>query len=327
MEKGPEYNTTELLQRTKNTVLSESTSLEELKNRLSRLDILQKAVFIEINAYTIQNSAHDNLLLQLTTPVTDLEKALNQNRMALNTMDDKIKDFNKKQDAVTELRRQTQDQINLSAKQAAEIKNSGWPKSEKAPLLDALDQLDRILAEKYSTLQNLHDGYDPIIKRLETLKGSTSQLNGKLEQEIKSRNARELFSRKYMLVKVFKKDGVAKEFALLSANVLNPFQKEFWQGEGWRIQETDAMSFVVLIFLTLVVAALVVRLRRQCADIYKLRSRCSDTPLADSLCNIDPAHRHSFLPWDCFCYSGNRNIDDCNFHRGISISRSTPNRE
>jgi len=268
-EKGPEYNTSELLQRTENAVLSESTSLEELKNRLGRLDILQTAVFIEINAYNIQNSAHNNLLLQLTTPVTDLEKALNENRMALNIMDDKIKDFTKKRDSVTELLRQAQDQINLTAKQAAEIKTSGWPKPEKASLLDVLHQLDRILDEKYITLQNLHDDYDSIIKRLETLKGSTSQLNGKLEQEIKRRSAQELFSRKYMLPKVFKKDAVTKEFAVLAANVLKPFQKEFWQGEGRRIRETAAMSLLILVFLTAVAASLIVRLRRYCAKYKK----------------------------------------------------------
>jgi small-conductance mechanosensitive channel len=269
LEKGPEYNTTELLQRTENAVVSESTSLEELKNRLGRLDILQTAAFIEINAYNIQNSSHNNLLLQLATPVTDLERALNENRMALNITDDKIKDFTKKRDAVTELRRQAQDQIDLTAKQADEIKTSGWPKPEKASLLDVLHKLDRILAKKYITLQNLHDGYDSIIKRLETLKASTSQLNGKLEQQIKSRSAQELFSRKYMLPKVFKKDAVTKEFAVLAANVLKPFQKEFWQGEGQRIRETAAMSLLILVFLTAVAASLVVRLRRYCAKYKK----------------------------------------------------------
>ncbi|MGD8893306.1 MAG: hypothetical protein PVF94_09785, partial [Desulfobacterales bacterium] len=81
-EKGPEYNSTELLQTIKNAVLTESASLEELKDRLARLDILQKAVFIEINAYNIQNSAHSNLLLQSATPVTELDRALDENRLA-----------------------------------------------------------------------------------------------------------------------------------------------------------------------------------------------------------------------------------------------------
>ena len=270
LEKVPEYNSTELLRAIKNEVLVETDSLEELKNRLGRLDIIQKAVFIEINAYNIQNSAQNNLLLQPATPVTDLEKALDENRLALNTIDDKIKDFAKRRNSVDELRQQTQDQINLSAKQGAEIKSSDWPKSEKASLLAALGQLDRILSEKHIALQNLHERLDPAIKQLETVRGSASQLNGKLEQQIKSRNAQELFSRKYILPKVFKKDAVAKEFAVLAANLVKPFQKDFLQVEGQRIRGTAAMSLLILIFLTAVAAALVVRLRGYCYN-YKKR--------------------------------------------------------
>ena len=264
LEKSPEYNTTELLKAIKNAVLGETTSLEELKNRLLRLDIIQKAIFIEINAYNIQNSAQSNLLLQPTTPVTDLEKALKENRQALDTIDDKIKDFTKRRDSVNELRQQTQDEINLSAKQGAEIKSSDWPKSEKASLSNAFGQLDRILSEKHIALQNLHERLDPVIKQLETLRGITSQLNGKLEQQIKSRNAQELFSRKYMLPKVFKKDAVTKEFALLAANLVKAFQKDFFQGDGRRFRETAAMSLLILTFLTVVAASLVVRIRRYC---------------------------------------------------------------
>lgn len=229
-EKGPGSNTTELLKAIKNAVLVETTSLEELKNRLGRLDILQKAVFIEINAYNIQNSAHSNFLLQPETPVTDLEKALAESRLALNTINDKIKDFTKRRGAVNELSQQTQDEINLSAKQGTEIKSSDWPKSEKASLLAALGQLDRKLSEKHIALQNLHERLDPVIKQLETLRGSTSQLTGKLEQQIKSRKSQELFSRKFMLRKVFQKDAVAKEFDLLVTNLVKAFQKDLLQG-------------------------------------------------------------------------------------------------
>lgn len=267
--KGPEYKTTELLKAIKNAVVVETTSLEELKNRLARLDVLQKAVFIEINAFNIQNSAHSNLLLQPATPITDLEKALDENRQAIDTINDIIKDFNKRRDSVNEIRRQTQDEINLSSKQAAEIKSSDWPKSEKNSLLDALRQLDRILSEKNIDLQNLHERLDPAIKQLEMLKGSTSQLTGKLEQQIKSRKSQELFSRKYMLPKVFQKDAVAKEFALLATNLVKAFQKDLLQGEGRRIRETAAMSLLILTFLTAVAASLVVRIRRYCYNFEK----------------------------------------------------------
>ena len=267
--KGPAYNTTELLKAIKNALSVETTSLEELKNRLARLDIIQKAVFIEINAYTIQNSAHSNLLLQPETPVSDLEKALDENRLALNSMDDKIKDFIKRRDSVNELRLQTQNQINLTAKQETEIKSSDLHKSEKNSLLNGLGQLDRILSEKNTALQNLQERLDPVIKQLETIRGDTSQLNGTLEQQIKSRESQELFTRKYMLPKVFKKDAVAKEFALMAANLVKAFQKDVLQGEGQRFRETTAMSLLILIFLTAVAASLVVRIRRYCYNFEK----------------------------------------------------------
>jgi small-conductance mechanosensitive channel len=269
LKKASDYSTVELSQSIKNTVAAETTSLEEIKKRLGRLDILKKAVVIEINAYNIQNSTHSNLLLQAATPVTVLEKAFGENRLALNTIEDKIKDFNKRRDSANELFQQTQNQISLSAKQAAEIKSSGWAKSEKASLLGALQQLDRILTEKQGALQHLHEGLEPLIKQLETARISTSQLNGKLEQQVKTRKARELFGRKYLLLKAFKKDAVAKEFAELAANLAKPFQKDFFQSEDQRIRETAAMSLLILIFLTAIAAALVIRLRRYCSNYEK----------------------------------------------------------
>ena len=184
-------------------------------------------------------------------------------------MDDKIKDFTKRRDSANELRLQTQNQVNLTAKQGAEIKSSDWSKLEKNSLLDALGQLDQILSEKHIALQNLHERLDPVIKQLETVRASTSQLTGKLEQQIKSRKSQELFSRKYMLPKVFQKDAVTKEFALLAANLVKAFQKDLLQGEGRRIRETAAMSLLILTFLTAVAASLVVRIRRYCYNFEK----------------------------------------------------------
>jgi len=280
--KGPDSTSIKLLQAIKNAVFAETISLEELKKRLGRLDILKKAVLIEINAYNIQNSAHSNLFIQSATPVTALEKVFDENRLSLNTLDDKIKDFTKRRDAVQELHRQTQDQISLSGRQSIEIKNSHWSKAEKASLLAILFKLDQTLAEKHRVVQNLLEGLDPVIKQLETVRVSTSQINGKLEQQIKTRKARELFSRKYMLLKAFKKDAVAKEFAVLAANLVKPFRRDFLQGEGRRIRETAAMSLLTLLFLITIAVALVLRLRVHCLN-YEKRP-------------LDPTHR-----WRSLC--------------------------
>lgn len=282
LKKGPEHNSTELLQALQNAVVDETGNLEELKKRLGRLETLQKAVFIESNAYNIQNSAHSNLLIQSATPVAALEKAFDENRLSLNALDDNIKDFTKRRDTVQELHRQTQDQISLNGRQSIEINDSRWPKAEKASLLTVLRKLDQILAEKHRVVQNLLKVLDPIIKQLETVRVSTSELNGKLEEQIKTRKARELFSRKYLLLKAFKKDAVAKELAVLAANLVKPFRRDFLQGEGRRIRESVAMSLLTLLFLITIAVVLVLRLRVHCLN-YEKRP-------------LDPTHR-----WRSLC--------------------------
>jgi small-conductance mechanosensitive channel len=279
--KGPEYKSTELLNTLKNTVAAEDDILEELKKRRGRLDIIRKAVFIEINAYNIQNSAHSNLLIQSATPITELEKALNENRQSLNILEDEIRDFNKRRVGAQELLQQTQDQISLSNRQSNEIKNSGWSRAEKASLLSVLGKLDQTLSQKQNVVQSLLEGLEPVIKQLETIKSLTSQLNEKLVQHISSRKARELLARKYLLLRVIEKDAVSKEFALLLTNFGKPFQKDVLHGEGRRIRETAAISVLILIFLIAVAAALVFRLRWYCFN-YEKRP-------------FDPTHRWRFL--------------------------------
>ncbi len=268
-KKVPEKNRAQLLQAIKKAAAEEANIVEELKKRLGRLDILKKAVLIEINAYNIQNSAHSNLLLQSATTITDLQKAFDENQLSLNTLDDKIKDFSKRRDGVQEFQRQTQDQISLNERQSIEIKDTTWSKAEKTPLLSALDTLNQTLAEKQSVIQNLLDALEPLLKQLETVKALTSQLNEALDQQITSRKAQELFTRKYMLLRLFKKEAITKELSILATNLLRPLHIDFLRVEGRRIRETAVMSLLMLLFLALVAAALISRLRGHCRSYLK----------------------------------------------------------
>ena len=87
------YSSAELLSSIEQALLSEIGTVEDIKKRIARLEILQQAVIIEVNAYNVQNSAHTNLLLNTATPVADLEKAIEENRLSLNAVEDKIKDL------------------------------------------------------------------------------------------------------------------------------------------------------------------------------------------------------------------------------------------
>lgn len=262
--KESRYNSAELLSSIEHALLSETSSVEDIKKRLARLEIFQQAVIVEVNAYNVLNSAHINLLLNTATPVADLEKAIEENRSSLDAIEGKINDFIKRRDSAQELRQQTQNQAKLNANQIAEIKSSQWTQSEKASLLKSLNHLAQIITEKDSLLQNLLEGLGKVIDQLETVRVSTQQLSEKFLQQIKHRKSQEFFERKFTLSRVFSKGAFFNEFSSLRKNVDKLFQKTFWIDEYNRIKEAGIMPLTLLLVVLFVAFVLSNRLRLLC---------------------------------------------------------------
>ena len=262
--KASRYDSAELLSAIEQAIFSEISTVEDIKKRLARLEVFQQAVIIEANAYNVQNSAHTNLLLNTATYVTDLEKAMEQNRLSLHAIEDKIKDFIKRRDSVQELRQETQNHIQLNVNQITEIKNSQWIQSEKASLLKALDRLSQIITEKDRLLQNLHGGLGKVISQLETVRGYTEQLSEKFIQQIKHRTTLELLERKYTLQKVFSKGVLFSEFSSFTENIGKLFLETFWIDEYNRIKDAGIMSLMLVLVILIVALVLGRRLCLLC---------------------------------------------------------------
>ena len=258
------YDSPELASAIEQALLSETRTVEDITKRLARLEIFQQAVSIEVNAYNVQNAAHTNLLLNTATPVTDLEKGIEENRLSIEAIEDKLKDFTKRRDSVQELRQQTQNQIQLNTNQLAEVKTSHWSASEKAGLLKELDRLAQVLVEKDRLLQTLHEGLGKVIGQLETVRASTKQLSEKFSQQIKRRTTRELFERKYTLLKLFSKDELFNEFSTLTKNIDKLFLETFWTDEYHRIKDAGTMHLMLLLVVLIVAFILGNRLRLLC---------------------------------------------------------------
>lgn len=262
--KASRYDSAELLSSIEQALLSETRTVENIKKRLADLEIFQQAVMIEVNAYNVQNSAHTNLLLNTATSVADLEKAIEENRLSLNAIEDKIEDFIKRRGSAQELRQQTQNQTQLNANQIAEIDNSQWTPSEKAFLLKALNRLAQIITEKDRLLQNLHEGLGKVISQLETMRGSTQQLSEKFFQQIKHRTTQKLLERKHTLLKVLSKGALFSEFSSLKKNIDKLFLETFWIDEYSRIKDAGIVSLMLLLVVLIVSLVLSNRLRLLC---------------------------------------------------------------
>jgi potassium-dependent mechanosensitive channel len=254
----------ELLSSIEQAFISETSTVEDIKNRLARLEIFQQAVLIEVNAYSVQNAAHTNLLLNSATPIPDLEKGIEENRLSIAAIEDKLKDLAKRRDSVQELRQQTKNQLQLNENQLAEVKSSPWSASEKAALLKALDRLAQILAEKDRLLQNLHEGLGKMINQLETVKATTKQLSENFFQQLKRRTTRELFEKKHTLLKIFSKAALFNEISFLTKNIHKLFTTSFWTDEYHRIKDAGAMVLMLLVVVLIVAFIVGNRLRLLC---------------------------------------------------------------
>ena len=261
---GSELSKAELRRSIESAVSTETGSLQELKDRLNQLAMLQKAVFTEINAYKIQNSSHGNLLLLPTAMIKDLEKALGENRLALNVIGERIRDFNKKRDNIVALLQQTQEQIGLGRQQQNEIKSGLWTHSEKRILSDALNRMAALLAEKLRLLNALYEMQNETITGLEEIRLSTVQLSQQFDQQIKSRVKQALLSRKFLPLKAFSLQNILSEFETLVENSGQWFLSDFWAGEGLRVRESGTMPLITLAILLVVGALLIVRFRKFC---------------------------------------------------------------
>ncbi|MFC1830173.1 mechanosensitive ion channel domain-containing protein, partial [Thermodesulfobacteriota bacterium] len=258
------YKSSELLKLVESAVVSETGSLDELKNRLGRLETLQKAVFTEINAYRIQNSAHSNFLLNPTTPVRDLEKAFNDNQIALKAMDVRLDDFIRRRNTIKEIQQQSQSQTNLSADQKTEIKESAFSKAEKHSLMKVLDNLTQIMTEKQAVLKKLDEALGIIVTDLQGIRSFTYQLSGKFEQQIKLRKSEPLFERKYTTLKVLNGKAVANEISVAAKTFIQPFLKDFWSIEGIWVKNAGTMPLMTLVLFLVLAAMVIVRLRVYC---------------------------------------------------------------
>ena len=261
-----DYKSSELLKIGESMMASETESLDELKKQLMRLKTLQKAVFTEINAYRIQNSAHRNFLLNPATPARDLEKAFNDNQKTLEIIDDRLKDFIHRSETIKEIQDKNQNHINLRNSQETEIKESTFSRSEKASLLKLLNRLIQIMSEKQAVLKNLYDTLNKIVSRLQEIRTSTYQLSYKFEQQAKLSVSEELFERKYTTLKMLNRKTVAKEISITAYNFKQLFLKDYWLNEGIWVKNAGTLPLITLGLLLAVVVLSVVRLRVYCKN-------------------------------------------------------------
>jgi potassium-dependent mechanosensitive channel len=198
----------------------EKYDLAKMEQNLERWEILKNNTVNEIEAYRNQNTAHENLLFVLHTRNEILETALNNNRLAIKSLSERVVDFEKIGNTAPEWITQLSDRIAIAEKRMAELKQDKSTDADIPVIREKLKRLLDILYEKKKRSERFLKNYNVLFGKLKSTKSDLEGTRQRLEERLKSQEKSNLFERRL------------QPFTRLSPNRLAVEMKTAWYSAG-----------------------------------------------------------------------------------------------
>ncbi len=244
--KGPYQNQIDGIQK---TITAESEHLENLKNLLRQAGEQEKAFTDELNAYKLHLSTLGNMLLLPDNRTEDLERALLDNRTAVEQIEENIKNLNKRIETVNQLVIQSNELLQINQEQLKDIKARKIADLDVDILIENLQFLLRIITSKQDLLARLKDTVTERLMKLEEIQRALAELSLKFEQKIKEKKRQNLFQRRGNLLLLLGWETIANELNALNQKIRLLVSKNFWTKEldvVWRFGAFILFTFCIL---------------------------------------------------------------------------------
>jgi potassium-dependent mechanosensitive channel len=148
-----------------NALRDERSDLANMEQRLDRWEQLKNKTISEIDAYHIQNVAHENLLLVLNTQIESLETALNNNRLAIKSLSERVVEFEKIGNIAPNWMARLSDRISIAEKRLAELNQEKTTVAGSPEISAQLKSLLGILLEKKKRGEIFLNNYSELFDR------------------------------------------------------------------------------------------------------------------------------------------------------------------
>jgi small-conductance mechanosensitive channel len=265
----------------KTTIETQQKAVTQLQEQFKDVQSRQKFLTTELNAYKLQLSAYKSMLLVSETNTEDLEQALADSALALNTINERLNKVIEKSKAVEKLRPQTNEQYMINQTQLKEFGYEGSKGPEARAVTEDLQLLAKTLSEKRSLLEQLEAKYTEEIDQLKGSQKGLADLTEKLKQTISVKKKRTRFVRTGNLLTSIEWGQLGKDLQMLVEKMTAFFSTKFlanqlnlfWQAGRFLLVTSFLLLGGLLVFL--------VRVRRFC---FTLRQRPT----------------FSQYPWRCF---------------------------
>lgn len=236
------------------TLSSEKDRIEELKRQLNQLQEYKETLRDNLKSYTIQISAHNNLLMLPDTQIKNLEDARLGNQSARVNISEKIKNSEQKAAAVDILILQAKDQHLVNERQLKELKEQKPLTEPLQSVISDLQELNKLFTSKQSLLDKIQKIHRDNIQALKETNESLTDLTTKLEKEIQHRQRQEFFQRTSDAILGLNIQTLHNEVSLLADQIHSIFSKTFWETEisiVWRSSGLYIFSSFLLLGISI----------------------------------------------------------------------------
>ena len=251
----------------KGSLDTEKQILKDLREKLDLAKKLQKSLGIELDAYRIQLSAQNNLLLMSQTNLNELEKARADSTATLDMLNKRLDNLKKEAESFPQQNKRTLEQLNVNQQHLDELKTQPSKSGEGQSLESDLRELVKILSAKQNVLEKIAGIYQSLVGSYEGLRKSFADLNSNLADRIAADKQNELFQREPGPFSIADWKQLIQELGPLTARARSITSAEFWIKNLQVPNQADwslVAAGLILFGLTLM---LLIRLKRFCANL------------------------------------------------------------
>ena len=244
-----------------NAFTGERYELALMEQNLQRWEVLKETTVDEIKGYHIQNTTDENLLLISQTQNEILKTALNNNRLAIKSLSDRIEEFDKIGKTVPNWIAQLSDRIFIAEKRMTELTQEKTKGSENQEIYNKLRSLSEILLEKKKRGERFLHDFTELFDKLKTTKSELAETQHKLEERLRSQERTELFKRNLHPIANLRIHSLDQELKTAWDRSGSFLKENFWKQQWVNFERSGAITQTI--FLVLFLSAIFARKRIQ----------------------------------------------------------------
>jgi len=232
-----------------NALESERSHLARIERGMERWEAIRADIDSEIESYQLQNAAHGNLLIVLETTAEDLQTALNNNRLAMKSLSDRIAEFRLFGEGAAGRMAQLRERIAIARKQLMDLQQEQPLEGDRRERRRQFQNLLTLMRKAEQRGETFLEGFEALLQRMTTLRQELEQTRRHLEERLRAEMKSRLFERKPQPLVSLQPGTLSEELAIVGDRLAGLFSADSWSRYWRNLKRNVGVPQTVLVLL------------------------------------------------------------------------------